>query len=158
VVIQSGHVLLVKRGAEPGKGLWALPGGFVNQSERIRDAAIRELIEENGISLADGKKGQEITRSMLDGSIVDKEIFDDPARSERGRTVTVGYLFRLNDTKPLPKVKGQNVPAYEANGKDIVETEDARWVPLEDALSRTDWWFEDHLSILEWAASVKDKS
>lgn len=158
VVIQSGHVLLVKRGAEPGKGLWALPGGFVNQGERIRDAAIRELVEETGIQLADGKKGQEITRSMLDGSIIDKEIFDDPERSERGRTITVAYLFRLNDTKPLPKVKGQNVPAYEANGADIVETEDARWVPLEVALSKTDMWFEDHLSILEWAVSVKDKS
>lgn len=158
VVIQSGHVLLVKRGAEPGKGLWALPGGFVNQTEQIREAAIRELVEETGIQLADGKKGPEITRSMLDGSIVDKEIFDHPERSERGRTITVAYLFRLNDTKPLPKVKGQNVPAYEANGKDIVETEDARWVPLEIALKKTDMWFEDHLSILEWAVSVKDKS
>ena len=156
VVIQSGHILVVKRGAEPGKGLWALPGGFVNQKERIKDAAVRELIEETGIRLAEGKKSLEITENMLNGAIKDKEIFDDPERSERGRTITVAYLFRLDDTKPLPKVKGQNVPSHESNGKEIVETEDAFWLPLERALERTDMWFEDHLAIVEWAVSVKD--
>ncbi|MEL0210066.1 MAG: NUDIX domain-containing protein, partial [Novosphingobium sp.] len=39
VVVQSGHILLVERGRAPGKGLLALPGGFVNPAERIRDAA-----------------------------------------------------------------------------------------------------------------------
>jgi len=43
IVVQSGHVLLVRRGAMPGKGQWAMPGGFINQNERIRDAVIREL-------------------------------------------------------------------------------------------------------------------
>ena len=41
VVVHSGHVLLVRRKAEPGKGLLALPGGFLNQDETIQDAAIR---------------------------------------------------------------------------------------------------------------------
>lgn len=156
VVIQSGHVLVVKRGAQPGKGLWALPGGFVNQKERIKDAAVRELLEETGIRLAEGKRGKEITEAMLEGSIRDKEIFDDPERSLRGRTITVAYLMRLDDTKPLAKVKGQNVPHYESGGKEIVETEDAFWLPLDEALSKTELWFEDHHSIVEWAVSVKD--
>lgn len=39
LVVQSGHILLVERGQAPGKGLLALPGGFVNPAERIRDAA-----------------------------------------------------------------------------------------------------------------------
>ncbi len=157
VVIQSGHVLVVVRGAQPGRGLWALPGGFVNQKERIKDAAVRELMEETGIRLAEGKRGEEITRNMLEGSIREKEIFDDPERSVRGRTITVAYLMRLDDTKPLPKVKGMNVPFYESNGKEEVETEEAIWLPLDVALSRTEKWFEDHHSIVEWAANVKDE-
>jgi bifunctional NMN adenylyltransferase/nudix hydrolase len=157
VVIQSGHVLVVKRGAQPGKGLWALPGGFVNQNERIKDAAVRELMEETGIRLAEGKRAETMTQTMLEGSIREKEIFDDPERSVRGRTITVAYLMRLDDTKPLPKVKGMNVPYYEANGKKEVETEEAIWLPLDIALTRTEMWFEDHHSIVEWAASVKDE-
>ena len=46
VVVQSGHVLLVERKAYPGKGLQALPGGFVRPDERLQDTCIRELREE----------------------------------------------------------------------------------------------------------------
>lgn len=156
VVIQSGHILVVERGAMPGKGLWALPGGFINQNERIQDAAVRELIEETGICLAEGKRKNELTKTILAGSIRAKEIFDHPARSERGRTITVAYLFRLDDTRPLPSVAGQNVPDYESGGVKIVETAKAMWLPISEALEKTENWFEDHWSIIAWAASVKD--
>ena len=156
VVIQSGHVLVVERGAMPGKGLWALPGGFVNQNERIQDAAIRELVEETGICLAEGKRKHELTKNILQGSIRAKEIFDHPTRSERGRTITVAYLFRLDDTKPLPSVSGQYIPEYESRGQQIVETANAFWLPINDALQQTEKWFEDHWSILAWATAIKD--
>ena len=149
VVIQSGHILVIERANMPGRGLWALPGGFLNQNERFRQGAIRELVEETGITLAEGKKAKELTAQILNGSVRDKEIFDHPERSLRGRTITTAFLFRLDDTKPLPKVKGMNVPAYEANGKQIVETADAFWLPINEALEQTDRWFEDHLSIVE---------
>jgi bifunctional NMN adenylyltransferase/nudix hydrolase len=156
VIIQSGHVLLIRRGNQPGYGLWALPGGYVNQHERIRDAAVREAEEETGIRLTTGKNAVEITKKMLDGSIRAKELFDDPNRSERGRIITMAYLMRLDDTRPLPKVEGQNVPYYESDGKEIVETLEAKWVPLDRALELTDQWFEDHLQILEWAVAQLD--
>ncbi len=156
VVIQSGHILVIERANMPGRGLWALPGGFLNQAERFRQGAIRELVEETGITLAEGKKAKELTSQILNGSIHGKEIFDHPERSLRGRTITTAFLFRLDDTKPLPKVKGMNVPAYEANGKQIVETADAFWLPINEALENTDRWFEDHLSIIEWAVNVMD--
>jgi bifunctional NMN adenylyltransferase/nudix hydrolase len=47
VVVCSGHVLMVKRRSEPGKGLWAMPGGFVNATtdKSVQDAMIRELVQ-----------------------------------------------------------------------------------------------------------------
>ena len=93
MVVQSGHILLVERGRMPGKGLLALPGGFVDASERIRDAAIRELREETGIADTKGS----IPPAMLASFIEDSRtrIFDAPSRSLRGRIVTHAFLFRL---------------------------------------------------------------
>lgn len=149
VLVQSGHVLVVVRGSFPGEGLWALPGGFLDVNERLMTCVVREVMEETGIRLAEGKRAEEITKSMLLGSIKDKEIFDKPDRSSRGRTVTTAYLMQLDDTKPLPKVKGMNAPLHETGGVAIVETRKAFWLPISEALRRTDQWFEDHHAILE---------
>jgi bifunctional NMN adenylyltransferase/nudix hydrolase len=45
VVVQSGHILLIKRKAQPGRGLMALPGGFLDTQETLKNAVIRELRE-----------------------------------------------------------------------------------------------------------------
>jgi bifunctional NMN adenylyltransferase/nudix hydrolase len=155
-IIQSGHILVVRRGNYPGYGLWALPGGYVNVNERIRAAAIRESVEETGIRLTTGKRAEELTKTMLNGSIRAHEIFDDPKRSERGRMITVVYLMRLDDTKPLPMVKGQQVPFYESDGKDEVETLEAFWLPLDRAFDEPTRWFEDHMQLVQWAVDQLD--
>ncbi|MDB5283306.1 MAG: hydrolase, partial [Bacteroidota bacterium] len=46
----SLKVLLIKRGLEPFKGSWALPGGFIKLDETLDEAAKRELVEETGIA------------------------------------------------------------------------------------------------------------
>lgn len=149
VVVQSGHVLVVTRGSFPGEGLWALPGGFIDQRERLQTCVVREIMEETGIRLAEGKRSEEITRSMLTGAIKDSFQFDHPDRSSRGRTITTAFLLQLDDTKPLPKVKGMNMPLHETGGKIVVETKRVDWIPIHEALSRTSMWFEDHHAILE---------
>ena len=127
VVIQSGHVLMIKRRSEPGKGLWALPGGFLNANtdKSVEDAAIRELREETGIK---------VPAPVLRGSIVRGKVFDAIDRSARGRTITHAFYIQLPDGD-LPKVKGAD------------DAEKARWVPIAEV--RSDDCFEDHYEILQ---------
>ena len=49
VLVEDGHVLLVRRMNEPDAGLWGYPGGKVEWGEPIADAAVRELAEETGV-------------------------------------------------------------------------------------------------------------
>ena len=152
VIVQSGHVLTVVRGHEPGKGLWALPGGFVNQDERLRDAAIREAIEETGIRLAEGKNWRKITEDILRGSIRKMHVLDMPGRSERGRTISHLFYIRLDDTKPLPLVKGSN----QGNNDPECDVTEVFWLPIDEALQRSDMWFEDHHAGIETSIGSED--
>ena len=49
VAVDHGLLLLVKRGTDPGKGLWSLPGGRVESGESVVAAVVREFKEETGL-------------------------------------------------------------------------------------------------------------
>ena len=127
VVIQSGHVLMIRRRAEPGKGLWALPGGYVNANtdRSVEDAAIRELREETGIK---------VPAPVLRGNIKRSKVFDAIDRSPRGRIITHAFHIELPDGE-LPKVKGSD------------DADKARWVPIAEVKSEE--CFEDHYEIIQ---------
>jgi ADP-ribose pyrophosphatase len=54
ITIKDGKVLLVKRGIEPSKGLWAVPGGTLKLGETMQECAAREILEETGITIKIG--------------------------------------------------------------------------------------------------------
>lgn len=54
IVVRDGHVLLVRRGQAPSKGLWAIPGGRVELGETLKEAAEREIFEETGLTIRAG--------------------------------------------------------------------------------------------------------
>jgi bifunctional NMN adenylyltransferase/nudix hydrolase len=127
VVICSGHVLMIRRRAEPGRGLWALPGGYVNANtdKSVEDAAIRELREETGIK---------VPSPVLRGSIKRSRVFDAIDRSPRGRIITHAFHIELPDGD-LPRVKGSD------------DADKARWVPIAEV--RSEECFEDHYEIIQ---------
>lgn len=131
IVIKSGHILLIKRKFHPGKGLYALPGGFLDDNESIQDSALRELREETSIA---------IPKAALELQIKHVQVFDHPKRSERARTVTHAFLIDLGEG-PLPEVKAGD----DASG--------AHWIHLRDALTMEGSLYEDHYDIINQMVS-----
>lgn len=126
IVRTADHVLLVQRGDFPGKGLWALPGGFLDQHERLLAGTIRELHEETRLA---------VLPSTLAESLVDVKVFDHPDRSLRGRTITHAHYFDLKaDT--LPEVRGDDDAAS------------ATWVPVAELKALEEMFHDDHFHIL----------
>lgn len=78
------HILLIERGIEPFKGMWALPGGFLKIDETADQCAMRELMEETGVA---------------DVNLEQFHTFSDLLRDPRERVLTVAYfaLVRKSD-------------------------------------------------------------
>lgn len=133
VVTLGGHILLVQRGKFPGKGSWALPGGFLNRDERIVDAAVRELREETMLA---------VPAPVLYGSIDAHDVYDVPDRDPRGRIITHAFHFNMvnygsfdkGDIR-LPKIKGSD---------DAVK---AKWFTLREFEDMKESMFGDHYDI-----------
>lgn len=86
VIIRGKQVLLVKRKFEPFKGMWVVPGGFVEEGETVEEAARREALEETGVK---------VKLVKLVG------VYSDPKRDPRGN-ISVAFI-----AKPLSgKLKG----------------------------------------------------
>jgi len=81
VVLCAGHVLLIKRKDEPFKDKLALPGGFMNLNETIRECAVRELKEETNLDMF--------------GRLHYMHVSDNPNRDPRGRVVDHVFLVEI---------------------------------------------------------------
>jgi 8-oxo-dGTP diphosphatase len=51
VIIEQGRALLIRRGSEPLRGEWSIPGGTLELGESLQDGVARELLEETGVEV-----------------------------------------------------------------------------------------------------------
>ncbi|THT99373.1 NUDIX domain-containing protein [Lampropedia puyangensis] len=123
----QGHVLLVERGQMPGKGLYALPGGYLEPRDTLWQSCLRELREETSLDISDDTWRQALRTSR---------VFDHPDRSLRGRTVTHVFHFDLG-YGALPKVLGAD------------DAKAALWVPISELGDMPERFFDDHFFILD---------
>jgi 8-oxo-dGTP diphosphatase len=85
------EALLIQRDAEPYRGRWALPGGFVREDEDLPDAAARELAEETG---------------LRDVYLEQVGAVGTPGRDPRGHTVTVVWVGLVPGDRGTLKASG----------------------------------------------------
>ncbi len=104
VIVREGKILLVKRGNEPNRNMWSIPGGIVKVGESLIEALKREVEEEVGLKVEVG-----------DVACVSEEIIEEDGRI-RFHYVIIDFFADV--------VGGELKPDSDAL--------DARWVPLEE--------------------------
>lgn len=130
----AGHILLIQRKRAPGRGTWALPGGFKNSNETFVDCAIRELIEEANVR---------VPEKVLRGSIVNKVLFDAPNRGMGlpRSTLAVHIRVNLDSDGNLPRVSPKD------------DAFDAQWFPINKIMNDMAL-FDDHCDIISELCGV----
>ena len=121
------EVLVIRRGHAPGKGLLALPGGFLEPRDTLWQSCLRELQEETHCAL---------TEPALRAALQSVTVFDHPDRSQRGRTITHVHYFAL-PAHPKPAVRADDDAA------------EAFWLSIHAIRAREAEFFEDHFMILQ---------
>ena len=127
VVRCAGRILLIRRGKAPGRGLHAVPGGFIEERETTWQSCLRELEEETHLKLLD---------ATMRLSLREVAVFDHPDRSLRGRTITHAHYFDLGE-RELPEVRADD---------DAMSVE---WVPIAELAAMEDRFHDDHFHMLD---------
>jgi len=93
LVLEDARVLLVKRRFDPFRGLWVIPSGFIEYDEDVRSTAIREALEETGLTVE------------IDAIHAVESCFDDP----RGNALLVLYRAHVTGGVPRPGDDAEDV-------------------------------------------------
>jgi len=115
-ITDTGEIILIRRGIEPGRGSWAQPGGFLEVDETVHQAAIRETWEETGLLVEPGEIVGLYTR--LEASVV-----------------TIAFEARILGGTAAPTPEATEIVAY--------APEDIPWEGI--AFKTTRWALHDWL-------------
>lgn len=133
LVVHRGDVAVIQRGRFPGRGLRAMPGGFLEPGLGLMANVLKEFGEETG----DGAPAE-----WLEPFFDHVRIFDKPDRDPRGRFVTHVFLFVLPDDFDRPELVGGD------------DAEWAGWIPLDDVRA-SDFAFDHYQIITSLTAGLR---
>ncbi len=128
IVKCADKVLLIQRGRAPGRGLYAVPGGFIEQRETVYQSALRELQEETGL---------ELLPADIAHCLKAVQVFDHPDRSLRGRVITHAHFFDLGPRRAPEVLAGDDASAVE-------------WVAIDDLKGLEAQFHDDHFHMLDF--------
>ena len=90
ILERDDHILVVLRKKDPFKGSLAIPGGFMNEGERVEDAATREMLEETNLNIE---------------PIAILGVYSAPNRDPRGHVVSIVFIAKIISIEDLIKNK-----------------------------------------------------
>ena len=136
MINENDEVLLIKRKFHPGKGAYALPGGFLNTDETPFQGAIREFKEEVGVDLI--KENYFITSNMM-------FLADHPKRSLYGRRLSFVYYLKIKGLK--------NIKDFKSKIKAGDDAKEVKFLSLKKALKpgnkgQYKAFFDDHRELI----------
>jgi 8-oxo-dGTP diphosphatase len=108
IIQRDSRILLVKRKNDPFKGYLVLPGGFVNEGERVEDAAKREVKEETSLNI-----------ELLD--ILG--VYSDPTRDPRGHMISTVFIAKISShNDKVDAVAQDDAAAIEWISLEVIDT------------------------------------
>jgi 8-oxo-dGTP diphosphatase len=108
IIQMDSRILLVKRKNDPFKGYLVLPGGFVNEGERVEDAAKREVKEETSLNI-----------ELLD--ILG--VYSDPTRDPRGHMMSTVFIAKISsNNEKVDAVAQDDAAAIEWISLEVINT------------------------------------
>lgn len=113
IVFRGDEVLLVKRGSEPNKGRWSVPGGVLEVGETVEEAAVRETLEETGVGVRPVK--------VFDV----RDYIDSEGELVRWHYVLIDVLCEYLRGEPFPASDAENarfIPLRELTDYDVTSS------------------------------------
>ncbi len=108
IIQRDSRILLVKRRNDPFKGYLVLPGGFVNEGERVEDAAKREVKEETSLNI-------ELLNIL--------GVFSDPTRDPRGHMMSTVFIAKISShNDKVDAVAQDDAAAIEWISLEVIDT------------------------------------
>jgi len=121
VLIHDGRVLLIRRGKEPLRGRWVMPGGTVELGETLEQALVREMAEETGLQIAPGELLTVFDRILRErGEVRHHYVILDYLCS-----YVSGEAAAASDAEAVAWVALQDLPAYDLPQKALEVVKDA---------------------------------